>query len=146
MASSAPPPLHPTPLPRWVDTPPTPFSIVTAYYPETNPKGALRLRPCLVKAVVEYEDGEKGCLVYFGTKHLKVFKRQGWDVIVQNAGDIAQFGLAMATRFDLDSEEPLPWHPDFFGCWRGKPTLRLGELSADYITEYLWAMNRRGSV
>ena len=133
-------------LPLWVDALPSSYDIVTAYYPETKPKSELRLRPCLVVQVVEGEDGAKACVVVFGTKHLKVAKRGHLDIIVGNAADIAQFGLSMATRFDLDSPVPLPWHPEAFGCWSGHSHPVIGSLSEPFIRDYAFKMLSRRSV
>lgn len=135
-----------TPLPPWVDVLPSSYDIVTAYYPESKPKAELRLRPCLVIQVIEWEDGTKGCVVVFGTKHLKLAKRLHLDIIVGNSADIEQFGLSVATRFDLDSPVPLPWHPDAFGCWSGRSHPRIGTLSEKFIRDYAFKMLSRRSV
>jgi hypothetical protein len=66
------------------------------------------------------------CAVVFGTKNLKIMQRQFLDIIVQNHEDILAFGLAMATRFDLDHPVSLPWTPEFFGCWTGKRSPVIG--------------------
>lgn len=111
------------------------MDIVAAFYPESNPKGELRLRPCLVLAV-RHNPQERlfMCEVAFGTKNLKTWSRIGKDLIIQNNNDLDECGLAVATRFDMDpaNRAPLPWNEDFFGCWGGKSSPRIGSLSTDY--------------
>ena len=136
-------------LPAWVDRPPNAYDIVTAYFPESKPRpGAKHLRPCLVTRVLTAADAadEYACEVVFGTKHLKIMQRQFLDVIVQNHEHMTDFGLAMATRFDLDSHIILPWTAQFFGCWRGKRTPVVGSLTSDYVKDYAFKMLRRQSV
>jgi hypothetical protein len=136
-------------LPAWVDRPPNAYDIVTAYFPESKPRpGDQSLRPCLVTRVLKADDapGEYACEVVFGTKHLKIMQRQFLDVIVQNHEHMTDFGLAMATRFDLDSHATLPWTPQFFGCWRGKRSPVIGSLTSDYVKDYAFKMLRRLSV
>jgi hypothetical protein len=133
--------------PPWVNQIPSAYDIVTAWYPETKPKpGLKRLRPCLVTKLLQNDEtGEFACVVAFGTKHLKVMQRSHLDIIVQNAVDIPLMGLAMATRFDLDSALPLPWSAQFFGCWSGMHTPILGRLTQEYIKDYAYKMLARGS-
>lgn len=133
--------------PSWVSTPPAAFDIVSCYYPETEPQpdGEFKLRPTLVLKVFQSDDGY-ACEVAFGTKNLKIPKRQGWDLIVQNAGDMNQFGLYHATRFDLDNIEMLVWTPEFFGCWKHRTHPKLGSLTFEYIREYAYLMMRRSQV
>jgi hypothetical protein len=104
------------------------------------------LRPCLVTRVLRDEEGSIGCTVVFGTKKLKIMTRQHLDIIVGKSEDISQFGLAMATRFDLDSPVDLPWTPDFFGCWTRKKSPVIGKLTVEYIKDFAFKMLRRGSV
>jgi hypothetical protein len=100
----------------------------------------------LVTQVLKNEAGQIGCVVAFGTKHLKIMTRQPLDIIVQNYEHLSQFGLPMATRFDLDSLTALPWTTQFFGCWKGYRSPIIGRLTADYIMDYAFKMLRRGSV
>jgi hypothetical protein len=134
--------------PEWVNRPPAAYDIVAAFYPETSPRpGTKKLCPCLVTQVRQNADtGAHACVVVFGTTHLKVIQRQHLDIIVQNHEDVTAFGLAMPTRFDLDSPVLLPWIPQFFGCWRGRPSPIIGSLTADYVRDYAFKMLRRGSV
>lgn len=135
-------------LPAWVNQPPAAYDIVTAFYPESKPRpGVKLLRPCLVTQVRKNNETHAyACAVVFGTKHLKIMRRQYLDIIVQNHEDITAFGLGMATRFDLDSPVLLPWTSQFFGCWRGKRSPVIGSLTADYVKDYAFKMLRRGSV
>ena len=86
------------------------------------------------------------CDVAFGTKNLKLFKREHLDLIIQNSAHLRQLGLHRATRFDLDLISTLPWTKEFFGCWQGYAAPVIGALTADYIKEYAYQMLRRQSV
>jgi hypothetical protein len=121
------------------------MDIVAAYYPETKPQGALRLRPCLVTAVYIDEDtSEYLCDVAYGTKTLKQWARMGHDVIIQNTSDLDSMGLAVATRFNLDLayRVRLVWGDRDFGCWTGRTTPRIGTLTEHYQRDYAFCMMR----
>ena len=125
------------------------MDVVTAYFPESNPKGAVKLRPCLVTKVLQNsETGEYACEVAFGTKNLKLIQRQGLDLIIQNSTDLSAMGLSVATRFDLDPETRaiLLWNPAFFGCWTGKTTPKLCSLPLEYQKEFAFLTMRRMGV
>lgn len=135
----------PTP-PKWLTQPPTAFDLVTARFPESNPKGELRLRPCLVLNVLRGKtDGAIACRLAYGTKNLKFIQRKTLDIIVQNHDDLDSMGLSMATRFDLDSKNVavLPWTEEYFGCWTGYQHPKIGALSEDYIKTYAYIMALR---
>ncbi len=130
----------------WAASPPSVMDIVAGYFPETKPKGALRLRPCLVTRVLQnIETGEFACELAFGTKNLKVWSRTGLDVIVQNTSDLDEMGLAVATRFVLDAKlrEILPWQHANFGCWTGRKSPRIGTLPLAYQKDYAFAMMKQ---
>jgi hypothetical protein len=86
------------------------------------------------------------CRVAYGTKILKIIKRQAVDLIIQHQGDLDQIGLPRPTRFDLDRIVTLPWGEPFFGCWTGYPTPKIGSLTEKYIREYAFLMMKRQSV
>lgn len=139
------PPAH---NPGWLAQPPSAFDIVAARYPETKPKAELRLRPCLVLDVLRgKKSGDIACCVTYGTKNLKLVQRKHLDLIIQNAADLSEIGLAMATRFDLDERNVviLPWSDEFFGCWTGYPHPKIGALTEDYVKEYAYLMMIRRS-
>lgn len=138
MASSTPP--------NWLTQPPTAFDLVAARFPETKPKGELRLRPCLVLNVLRGKaDGAIACRLAYGTKHLKFIQRKALDIIVQNHDDLDAMGLPMATRFDLDEKNVviLPWNEENFGCWSGYQHPKIGALSEEYIKNYAFIMALR---
>jgi hypothetical protein len=125
----------------WETTPPSMMDIVTALYPESKPKGELRLRPCLVTAT--YQDEETSLYlveIAYGTKNLKAWARNGQDLIVQNSTDLDEMGLPVATRFVLDQRVVLRWSGEVFGCWDGKKTPKIGALTEDYQKEYAYCM------
>lgn len=131
---------------KWIAQPPSAFDIVTAYYPEANPKGALNLRPCLVLDVLKgKETGAIACRVTYGTKNLRFVQRKRHDVIIQNHQHLNQMGLPYATRFNLDEDcvVLLPWDTEFFGCWRGYFHPKIGTLLEKYQKDYAFLMAMR---
>lgn len=132
--------------PNWVTQHPSVFDIVTGFFPETKPKAELRLRPCLVIKVLRKKDsGEIACLCSFGTSNLKTAQRSAIDLIIQNATDMAEMGLPMATRFDLDprNQAVMYWSEKFFGCWQGYNHPKLGALTTTYQKEFAYSMMMR---
>lgn len=130
-------------IPRWPDTPPAAFDIVTCYYPVHDPESGEppKLRPTLVLNVFKGKSsGTYLCQVAYGTSHLKMTTRLHLDVIIQNAADLSMLGLPMATRFDLDRKLHLPWTPEFFGVWRGYSSPRISALTEHYIKDYAYCM------
>jgi hypothetical protein len=90
--------------------------------------------------------GAFACKIAYGTKELKIIKRENLDLIVQNAAHVQQMGLARPTRFDLDCVATFPWDDEFFGCWKGYNSPVIGSLTEDYLREYAWLMMKRLSV
>jgi hypothetical protein len=137
---------HSQSQPNWVAQQPSAFDIVTGYYPEREPKGALRLRPCLVLDVLRGKNtGAIACRVAYGTKNLQFVQRKNLDLIIQNASDLNLIGLPLATRFNLDANNlvDLPWSQDFFGCWKGYSHPKIGALTEKYIKDYAYSMMLR---
>lgn len=136
--------------PTWTTRPPARFEIVACYYPEsTDQPGQYvpKLRPALVTEVrYNARHGLYACRVAYGTKTLKIMQRQHLDVIIQNAMDLEEVGLAVATRFDLDCQAPLPWISKYFGCWTECQTPKIGSLTEAYIKQYAYLMMRRESI
>ena len=121
--------------PKWVTQRPSAFDIVTGYFPETKPKGNLRLRPCLVLNVMQGDDsGSIACKVAYGTKNLKLVQREFLDLVIHNNSHLDEIGLPTATRFNLDPDNLviLPWGPEFFGCWKGYRHPKIGTLTQTY--------------
>ena len=124
----------------WTSKPPSAHDIVATYFPEKKPKGAVRLRPCLVLDVYEAESDAPGGIseyavrLAFGTKNIKAH-RSSVDLIVQNIADLEAIGLPYPTRFDLDDEQIafLAWNEKNFGCWSGFPSPVIGFLDDKYI-------------
>lgn len=90
--------------------------------------------------------GAFACRVVYGTKALKIVKRQTVDLIIQHTPHLHQMGLARPTRFDLDCIATLPWNEEFFGCWTGYRSPVIGTLTEHYIREYAYIMMKRQSV
>lgn len=132
--------------PKWLAEPPSAFDVVATYFPESKPKGAIKLRPCLVLDVLRGKaSGGFACRIAYGTKNLKSFQRQNLDIIVQNASDLSQMRLPVATRFDLDHRNVvvLPWNEGFFGCWAGYSSPKICTLPEEYVKEYFYIMALR---
>lgn len=132
---------------NWWLQPPSAFDILTAYFPESNPKGELRLRPCLVLDVLRNQHGSIACRIAYGTKNIKFVQRKDLDLIIQNAAHLDEMGLPYATRFDLSARNivVLPWDQENFGCWRGYPTPQISFLPEEYIKDYAYLMAIRQS-
>ena len=81
----------------------------------------------------------------FGTKNLKLMRRQHLDLIVQNHWDITQFGLTCATRFDIDLAAKLLYNDTYFGVWHGRKTPVIGTLTRDYLNDYAFKVGLRQS-
>jgi hypothetical protein len=135
---------------EWTKKPPAIHDIVSAYFPETNPKGALQLRPCLVMDVLEDADsaGEYAVLLAFGTKNIKVQQRHHVDLIVQNHADMESMGLPYATRFALGEDDMalLPWDEESIGCWFGFPSPVIGFLDDEYQGRLQTRLARRKKI
>lgn len=132
--------------PDWINQQPSAFDIVAGYFPESKPKGDLRLRPCLVLNVLKgTSSGSIACKVAFGTKNLKIVQRKNRDLIIQNSTHLNEIGLPLATRFDLDERNLviLPWTEEFFGCWTGYKHPKIGALLEVYIKDYAYCMMLR---
>ena len=124
-------------MPEWQTAAPSMMDIVAAYFPETNPKGALRLRPCLVTRVLRNTvTGQVACEVAYGTS--KLASVHGEYIVVHNTSDLDAMGLGMATIFAMDVEKraTLPWTSEFFGCWTGKKSPRIGALTIEHQKEF----------
>lgn len=134
-------------MPDWLASPPSVMDVVTCLYPETKPKGELKLRPCLVTGVHRNRTtGQFVCQIAYGTKTLKAWSREGQDVIIQNTTHLDEIGLPVATRFALDDRASLIWGEPPFGCWTGFKSPRIGALTEAYQKEYAYCMMKRLSV
>jgi len=132
----------------WRGYVPAAYDIVTCRYPlsELPDRPGPKLRPCLVTAVLRRPaDDMIACRVAFGTTSLRITQSVGRDLIIQDAADLSLMGLASPTRFDLGRLAVLPWSLQFFDCWTGYESPRLGTLLEAYIKEYAYCMMRRGS-
>jgi len=122
--------------PSWLLQLPRALDIVTVLIDD----GKNELRPAVVIDRRKYSNGLQALRVAIGTKNLKFPERQNIDLIVQNSRLISEFGLAMATRFDVEQWVILPWTTEFFGCWSNRTTPIIGRLSGDSLTDFAWKM------
>lgn len=121
-------------MPDWLTTIPVKMEIVTTYFPESKPKGALKLRPCLIVDVIKSTvTGQIYCEVAYGTKNLTSV--YGGELIpIHNSTDLTSMGLPVATNFVMEKAKraTLPWTEERFGCWSGRSSPRIGVLLPDY--------------
>ena len=95
-----------TKSPDWVKVPPQAYSVVTGFFPETNPKdGSPDCRPLLVTQVLQSQTGATAVRVCYGTTKLRFPQKANVDLIVQNSSDLDECGLLRPTRFVLDPEQ-----------------------------------------
>lgn len=126
--------------PSWTSQPSRCGDIVTCWYPNDPKK---RLRPVLVIETRHSEDGKEfSCRVAFGTSSLDHATRAKFDIILDDPADIANFGLAIATRFDLGDTALLEWTPKFFDCWRGYSTPIIGRISGEHYIDLGYKVSR----
>jgi hypothetical protein len=138
----------PSAKPAWTISPPSAYDIVACWFPEDESPEAPgpSHRPALVIQVLKGErTGRFACKVAYGTKILKIIKRQTVDLIIQQQADLDQTGLPRPTRFDLDRLVTLPWQPPFFSPWAGYATPKIGALTEKWIREYAFLMIKRQS-
>ena len=118
--------MAPSAKPSWASLPPHVGKIITCLYPG-DPKA--QLRPVLVLESLVGADGASFAVrVAYGTKSLDRETRGKIDLIIDTAADIAACGLAVPTRFDLETTATLPWEPPQCDCWRGRISPIIGEL------------------
>lgn len=131
----------------WTAAYPAVFDIVSCWFPErlAPREPGQKLRPGLVTAILQNQrTGERRVRVAYGTTVLKFPTRGHLDLYIQNAADLAFFGLGRATRFDMDFLATLPWSPEFFGCWTGNSSPVISRLTEDYIKQYAYVLMTRG--
>lgn len=103
-----------------------------------------KLRPTLVRvAKRDTESHRSAVVVSYGTKNLKLGHRDRVDLIVQNAEQIARLGLTMATRFDLDLMNLLPWTEEFFAPPPHAEEIVTGSLNEEQIARFRAKLRRR---
>ena len=84
--------------------------------------------------------------VSYGTTKLKLDKRGRVDLIIQNATTMGSLGLPMATRFDLDLTNILPWCEEFFCVPEHAGGIVTGRLNMDDVTRYRAKLKRREEI
>jgi hypothetical protein len=84
--------------------------------------------------------------VSYGTTNLKWLMRGRVDLIIQNAAELAEIGLPMATRFDLDESNVLPWCAEFFCIPRGRSSIIVGHLNKTASQRLERILMRRGII
>jgi hypothetical protein len=130
-----------TTLPRLHD-------IVWCRFPEDEPfEPGPKVRPALVRGVKIDSESNRGAVnVSYGTTNLKWMKRRKVDLIIQNAAALKEIGLPMATRFDLDHNNVLPWCAEFFCIPKGYRSITVGSLNAVASTRLNKLLQWRGII
>ena len=130
-----------TTLPRLHD-------IVWCRFPEDEPfEPGPKVRPALVRGVKLDSTTNRGAVkVSYGTTKLKWPRRSRLDLIIQNAAVLAEIGLPMATRFDLDETNTLPWCAEFFCIPRGRHSIIVGHLNDSARRRLEKILQRRGII
>lgn len=64
----------------------------------------------------------------YGTKQLSKDTRGDIDLIIESKADMDACGVAVPTRFDLETTAAIVWEPPDFDCWRGRYSPVLGTL------------------
>jgi len=120
----------------WETSPPQIYDIVTGFFPETSPKEtwATNPRPLLVCGVAQDPDTKVYfCRIAYGTSR-NVNETGNGDLVVGNLSLLNQLKLKTPTKFVLHSGQQmviLPWLPEFFQPWTGRPTPILSTLPPD---------------
>lgn len=120
----------------WERIPPQLYSVVTGFFPETNPRSnwAQNPRPLLVCG--RAQDPESGlifCRIAYGTTQ-NLGKARDADLVIGNLATLNALNLKRPTRFVLFSGRQMvimPWSQKHFRPWTGFPTPVLGVLSSD---------------
>ena len=114
-------------LPDWVSQPPDVGDIITCYYP-SDPKRALR--PALVLELRVSDDLEEFSVrVAYGTSKTDRPEREHVSLTITDNGQVAMCGLAVPTRFDLETQATITWSQKECGCWRGFTSPVIGHLT-----------------
>jgi hypothetical protein len=109
----------------------------------TRPK----VRPALVRAVKKDPTTERGAVkVYYGTSQLKLNTRGHIDLVIQNNAELRRLDLPMATRFDLDRYNWLPWCSEFFCEPPHCNRILAGSLSEEQAARLRAKLKRRGEI
>lgn len=121
------------------------YDIAWCLFPDGDPNHpGPKLRPVLVRRTLMDPKTRRGAVeVSYGTTKLKLGKRNKLDLIIQNATTMASLGLPMATRFDLDHSNVLPWCEEFFCAPEHAGGIVTGRLSMDDVTRYRARLKRR---
>lgn len=124
------------------------YDIAWCLFPDGDPSHpGPKLRPVLVRRTLMDPETRRGAVeVSYGTTKLKLDKRGRVDLIIQNATTMGSLGLPMATRFDLDLTNILPWCEEFFCVPEHAGGIVTGRLNMDDVTRYRAKLKRREEI
>jgi hypothetical protein len=124
------------------------YDIVWCRFPEDDPfEPGPKIRPALVRGIKVERTNSRGAVkVSYGTTKLKTLRRRRYDLIIQNAATLNEIGLPIATRFDLDLVNTLPWCAEFFCIPRGCRSITVGRLNAACMLQLENILRRRGII
>jgi hypothetical protein len=122
--------------------------IVWCRFPEEPPfEPGPKIRPALVRGIKIDSTTDRGAVnVSYGTTKLKWFTRRYRDLIIQNAAVLKEIGLPMATRFDLDLMNFLPWCAEFFCIPKNCSSIVVGHLNEAASRRLDVLLERRGVI
>lgn len=121
-----------------ISTLPKRYEIAWCRFPmDDSGRPGRKLRPTLVRATRrDTESTRSAVVVSYGTRNLKLGQRDELDLIIQNAAQLERLGLPMATRFDLDLMNILPWCSEFFASPPHAAAIVTGQLNDDQIERF----------
>ena len=124
------------------------YSIAWCRFPlDKSGKPGKKLRPTLVRAVArDTESRRSAVIVSYGTKKLNLGYRDKIDLIIQNAEQLHRLGLTMATRFDLDLLQRVPWAEEFFAAPPHGTDIVTGVLNEEQLERFRKKLRRREEI
>jgi hypothetical protein len=124
------------------------YAIAWCRFPlDDTGKPGKKLRPTLVRATArDTESRRSAVVVSYGTKTLKLGYRDRVDLVIQNAVQLDRLGLTMATRFDLDLLQRVPWAEEFFAPPPHAQGIVTGVLNEEQLERFRRKLRRREEI
>jgi hypothetical protein len=105
------------------------------------------VRPALVRGSKHHPaTGRSALYVSYGTAKLDTVRRNNIDLIIQNNERMNELDLPMATRFNLDYANWLPWCAEFFSPPAHSTYVIAGPLSEQEKRVLRARLQRRGII
>jgi hypothetical protein len=124
------------------------YDIAWCRFPlDDSGKPGKKLRPTLVRATQhDTQSSRSAVVISYGTKKLKLGHRDKIDLVIQNAEQLSRLGLTMATRFDLDLLQWVPWTKEFFAAPPHANEIVTGCLNDEQIERFKKKLRRREEI